>query len=39
MLSFYAGTLDFNTLVQRLASDSTPEFQTAVASSFWVFLH
>ena len=34
MLSFYAGTLDFNILVQRLASGSTPEFQTAVASSF-----
>jgi NADH-quinone oxidoreductase subunit L len=34
MLSFYAGTLDFNILVQRLASGSTPEFQTAAASSF-----
>lgn len=34
VLSFYAGTLDFNTLVQRLTSATAPEFQTAVASSF-----
>lgn len=34
ILSFYAGTLDFNTLIQRLTSSSAPEFQTAVASSF-----
>ena len=34
ILSFYAGTLDFNTLIQRLTSPSAPEFQTAVASSF-----
>src|ERR1043165_6584428 len=33
ILSFHAGTLDFNTLIQRLTSHSTPEFQTAVASS------
>src|SRR4029077_1253484 len=34
VLSFYAGTLDFNTLMQRLTSPSSPEFQTAIASSF-----
>ncbi|MEO7765883.1 MAG: NADH-quinone oxidoreductase subunit L [Ferruginibacter sp.] len=34
VLSFYAGTLDFNTLIQRLTSTSAPEFQTAIASSF-----
>jgi NADH-quinone oxidoreductase subunit L len=34
ILSFYAGTLDFNTLIQRLSSPSSPEFQTAIASSF-----
>jgi len=34
VLSFYAGTLDFNTLIQRLTSSSAPEFQTAIASSF-----
>jgi len=34
ILSFYAGTLDFNILIQRLTSPSAPEFQTAVASSF-----
>jgi NADH-quinone oxidoreductase subunit L len=34
VLSFYAGTLDFPTLIQRLTTISTPEFQTAVASSF-----
>ncbi|MEP7107293.1 MAG: NADH-quinone oxidoreductase subunit L [Ferruginibacter sp.] len=34
ILSFYAGTLDFNTLIQRLTSAAGPEFQTAIASSF-----
>ncbi len=34
VLSFYAGTLDFPTLVQRLTTTSALEFQTAVASSF-----
>ncbi len=34
VLSFYAGTLDFPTLIQRLTTTSAPEFQTAVASSF-----
>ncbi len=34
ILSFYAGTLDFNTLIQRLTSPDAPEFQTAIASSF-----
>lgn len=34
ILSFYAGTLDFNTLIQRLTSADAPEFQTAIAASF-----
>lgn len=34
VLSFYAHTLDFNTLIQRLTTASAPEFQTAIASSF-----
>jgi NADH-quinone oxidoreductase subunit L len=34
VLSFYAGTLDFPTLIQRLTTTSAPEFQTIVASSF-----
>jgi len=34
MLSFYSGTLDFNTLIQRLTSPSSAELQTALASSF-----
>jgi NADH-quinone oxidoreductase subunit L len=34
ILSFYAGTLDFNTLIQRLTSADAPEFQSAIAASF-----
>ena len=34
VLSFYSGTLDFNTLIERLTSGAAPEFQTAVAASF-----
>ncbi len=34
VLSFYAGTLDFNTLIQRLTSPESNELKTAVASSF-----
>ena len=34
ILSFYAGTLDFNELIQRLTSYETTEFKTAVAASF-----
>ena len=34
VLSFYAGTLDFNELIQRLTTRTAPEFQTAIASSF-----
>jgi NADH-quinone oxidoreductase subunit L len=34
VLSFYVGTLDFNTLIQRLTSADAPQFQTAVAASF-----
>ncbi|MEO6228693.1 MAG: NADH-quinone oxidoreductase subunit L [Ferruginibacter sp.] len=34
ILSFHAGTLDFNTLIQRLTTADAPEFQTAIASSF-----
>ncbi|MEO8766071.1 MAG: NADH-quinone oxidoreductase subunit L [Ginsengibacter sp.] len=34
VLSFYAGTLDFTTLIQRLTSPAAPEFQTAVSASF-----
>src|SRR6187551_1124939 len=34
MLSYYAHSLDFNSLVQALTTPSSPEFQTAIASSF-----
>ncbi|HEV8082485.1 MAG TPA: NADH-quinone oxidoreductase subunit L [Chitinophagaceae bacterium] len=34
ILSFYAGTLDFNTLIQRLTSPGSEELNTALASSF-----
>ncbi len=34
MLSFFAGTLDFNTLIQRLTSPGSEELNTALASSF-----
>ncbi len=34
ILSFYSGTLDFTILIQKLTTTSTPEFHTAVASSF-----
>jgi NADH-quinone oxidoreductase subunit L len=34
VLSYYGGTLDFNELIQRLASPESNEFKTAIASSF-----
>jgi NADH-quinone oxidoreductase subunit L len=34
MLSFYAGTLDFNTLIERLTSPGSAELSAAVESSF-----
>ncbi len=34
ILSFYSGTLDFNTLIERLTSPDSPQFQNAIASSF-----
>jgi len=34
MLAFYSGTLDFNTLIQRLTSPGSAELQTALSSSF-----
>jgi NADH-quinone oxidoreductase subunit L len=34
MLSFYSGTLDFNTLIQRLTTAGSEELNTALASSF-----
>ena len=34
VLSFYSGTLDFNTLIQKLTSPETTEFKAAVAASF-----
>lgn len=34
ILSFYSGTLDFNTLIQRLTSPDSPQLQNAIASSF-----
>ena len=34
ILSFYSGTLDFNTLIERLTSPDSTQFQTAIASSF-----
>ena len=34
MLSFYSGTLDFNTLIQRLTTPGSAELSAAVGSSF-----
>lgn len=34
ILSFYSGTLDFTTLIERLTSYNAGEFQTATAASF-----
>ncbi len=34
ILSFYSGTLDFNTLIQRLTSPESTELKNAVAASF-----
>ncbi len=34
ILSFYSGTLDFNTLIERLTSPGSEELNTALASSF-----
>jgi len=34
VLSFYAGTLDFNTLIERLTSLQSAEFKMATAASF-----
>ncbi|MDP9230937.1 MAG: NADH-quinone oxidoreductase subunit L [Bacteroidota bacterium] len=34
ILSFYSGTLDFSTLIQRLTSPESNELKTAVAASF-----
>ena len=34
VLSFYGGTLDFNTLIERLTSPESTELKTAIASSF-----
>ncbi len=34
ILSFYAGTLDFNTLIERLTSPNAPELQSATAATF-----
>ncbi len=34
VLSFYSGTLDFKTLIQRLTSPGSAELNTALASSF-----
>ncbi len=34
ILSFYAGTLDFNTLIQKLTSPGSVELKNAVAASF-----
>jgi len=34
ILSFYSGTLDFNTLIERLTHPGSNELKTAVASSF-----
>lgn len=34
VLSFYSGTLDFNTLIQKLTTPESSELKTAVASSF-----
>ena len=34
ILSFYSGTLDFNTLIQRLTTSGSAELKTAVAATF-----
>ena len=34
VLSFTSGTLDFNTLIQRLTSPESTEFKTAISTSF-----
>lgn len=34
ILSFYSGTLDFNTLIERLTSPDSAQLHTAIASSF-----
>ena len=34
ILSFYSGTLDFNTLIHKLTSYDSPELQTAITASF-----
>ena len=34
ILSFYSGTLDFNTLIQRLTSPGSSELKTAITASF-----
>src|SRR6185436_2318783 len=34
ILSFYAGTLDFNELIQKLTSPESSQFKTAIAASF-----
>jgi NADH-quinone oxidoreductase subunit L len=34
VLSFYAGTLDFNELLQRLTSQGSPQLESALAASF-----
>lgn len=34
VLSYYSGTLDFNTLIQRLTSPGSDELHAAIASSF-----
>ncbi|MEO6670350.1 MAG: NADH-quinone oxidoreductase subunit L [Ferruginibacter sp.] len=34
VLSYYGGTLDFNTLIQRLTSPESGEFKNAIAASF-----
>ncbi len=34
ILSFYTGTLDFNTLIQKLTNAGSPELQHAMAASF-----
>ena len=34
VLSFYSGTLDFNTLIERLTSAESSDFKSAIAASF-----
>ena len=34
ILSYYSGTLDFNTLIEKLTSPETNEYKTAAAASF-----